>query len=380
MIKEKVIAAASKYLFVTTLIMLFGLLRSDGMHRGFPLYWMLGRRGGHLLSDKLLLSFAIVLAIVIAADLIAKIIMRTREPELKIIKGSVDYTEKPAVNTVREAEETDNIEVMVSEADEFGEEDDEDVLTDIVLPKKLKQLKAIGTGKTETKTENGKGALVGAVVIGLTVLIAMMPAFFESDEEFDVYEDDVYDYYILEEGDVTLADDDDEEYIESIQDAISSVFSAIMDGRTPGSFTDASEADDMYNMASWEDMEYDDRYTYVSGEEQFAISKFDVTDDDGNDYIMAVLLELGTATYPGEDISEGNYENVATVKGVMLYPDDGEVSAYNISDSDEIKEAEKKLAWRGVSMGQTQINGINILLWSDSMDSLHLEATDEEAP
>ena len=379
MIKEKVIAAASKYLFVTTIIMLFGLLRSDGMHRGFPLYWMPGRRGGHMLSDKLLLSFAIVLAIVIAADLIAKLIMRTREPELKIIKGSVDYTSRAFENEDIKYGAPDNIDVIVSETDEFGEAD-EDVLTDIVLPKKLKQLKAIGTGKTETKTENGKGALVGAVVIGLTVLIAMMPAIFESDEEFDVYEDDVYDYYILEEGDVTLADDDDEEYIESIQDAISSVFSAIMDGRTPGSFTDASEADDMYNMASWEDLEYDDRYTYVSGEEQFAISKFDVTDDDGNDYIMAVLLELGTATYPGEDISEGNYENVATVKGVMLYPDDGEVSAYNISDSDEIKEAEKKLAWRGVSMGQTQINGINILLWSDSMDSLHLEATDEEAP
>lgn len=379
MIKEKVIAAASKYLFVTTLIMLFGLLRSDGMHRGFPLYWMLGRRGSHLLSDKLLLSFVIVLAVVIVADLIAKLIMRTREPELKIIKGSVDYTSRAFENEDIEYGAPDNIDAIVSETDEFGEAD-EDVLTDIVLPKKLKQLKAIGTGKTETKTENGKGALVGAVVIGLTVLIAMMPAIFESDEEFDVYEDDVYDYYILEEGDVTLADDDDEEYIESIQDAISSVFSAIMDGRTPGSFTDASEADDMYNMASWEDMEYDDRYTYVSGEEQFAISKFDVTDDDGNDYIMAVLLELGTATYPGEDISEGNYENVATVKGVMLYPDDGEVSAYNISDSDEIKEAEKKLAWRGVSMGQTQINGMNILLWNDTMDSLHLEATDEEAP
>ena len=70
---------------------------------------------------------------------------------------------------------------------------------------------------------------------------------------------------------------------------------------------------------------------------------------------------------------------MASVKGVMLYPDDGEVSAYNISDSDEIKEAEKKLAWRGVSMGQTQINGMNILLWNDTMDSLHLEATDEEA-
>ena len=80
MIKEKTIAIASKYLFVTSLIMLFGLLRSDGMHRGFPLYWMLGRRGGHMLSDKLLLSFAIVLAVVIVADLNAKIIMRTREP------------------------------------------------------------------------------------------------------------------------------------------------------------------------------------------------------------------------------------------------------------------------------------------------------------
>ena len=235
----------------------------------------------------------------------------------------------------------------------------------IVLPKKLKQLKAIGTGKTETKTENGKGALVGAVVIGLTVLIAMMPAIFESEEPFDVYEDDVYDYYILEEGDVTLASGDDEKYIETIQDAISSVFSAIMDGRTPGSFTDASEADDMYNMASWEDLEYDDRYTYVSGEEQFAISKFDVTDDDGNDYMMAMLLDLS--------------QDVASVKGVMLYPDDGEFSAYSISDSEEIKEAEKKLAWRGVSMGQTQINGMNILLWNDTMDSLHLEATDEEA-
>ena len=87
MIKEKATAVASKYLFVTSLIMLFGLLRSDGMHRGFPLYWIIGRHGGHVQSAEFLLSFILVLAVVIAADLIAKLIMRTREPELKIIKG-----------------------------------------------------------------------------------------------------------------------------------------------------------------------------------------------------------------------------------------------------------------------------------------------------
>ena len=56
------------------------------------------------------------------------------------------------------------------------------------------------------------------MVVGLTILLAMMPLFSESDEPFEDYEEDVYDYYILEEGDVTLADGDDEEYIEPIQD------------------------------------------------------------------------------------------------------------------------------------------------------------------
>lgn len=393
MIKEKTISIASKYLFVTSLIMLFGLLRSDGMHRGFPLYWMLGRHGGHVETADFLLSFILVLAVVIAADIIAKLIMRTREPELKIIKGAADYTNKPvSVNTAAELEAADNtkrahkkigadrIKVIVSEADESGEmtdDADSDDHLNIELPKILKQLKPDGSGKIEDKTNNSSGALVGIVVVGLTILLAMMPLFSESDEPFEDYEEDVYDYYILEEGDVTLSNGDDEEYIEPVQSALSNLFTAFMEGSNPlGTFTTETETNALYDMASWEEMDYDDRYTYISGSDHYAVCKFDASDDDGNEYLMAVLLELTQNEVEGEEYPEGYFENEAVVKGVMLYPDDGNIDAYNISDEDEIKASEKRLAERGVSLGQTQKDGMNILLWSDAFETLHLEATD----
>ena len=387
MIKEKTIAIASKYLFVTSLIMLFGLLRSDGMHRGFPLYWMLGRHGGHVETADFLLSFVLVLAVVIAADIIAKLIMRTREPELKIIKGTADYSNRPtAMNTDAKSEPTyntdsaDSIEVIVSEADESGEmtaDADSDDHLNIELPKILKQLKPDGSGKIEDKTNNSSGALVGIVVVGLTILLAMMPLFSESDEPFEDYEEDVYDYYILEEGDVTLSNGDDEEYIEPVQATLSSLFTAFMEGDNPlGAFTTEEETRALYDMATWEEMDYDDRYTYISGSDHYAVCKFDASDDDGNEYLMAVLLELTQNEVEGEEYPEGYFENEAVVKGVMLYPDDGNIDAYNISDEDEIKAAEKRLAERGVSLGQTQKDGVNILLWSDVFETLHLEATD----
>ncbi|MBQ6623212.1 MAG: hypothetical protein IJH57_01195 [Mogibacterium sp.] len=387
MFREKVTAIASKYLFVTSLIMLFGLLRSDGMHRGFPLYWMLGRHGGHVESAEFFLSFILVLAVVIAADLIAKLIMRTREPELKIIKGAADYTNKPvSVNTDAKSEPTyntdsaDSIEVIVSEADESGEMTDyadSDDHLNIELPKILKQLKTDGSGKIEDKTNNSSGALVGIVVVGLTILLAMMPLFFESDEPFEDYEEDVYDYYILEEGDVTLSNGDDEEYIEPVQSALSNLFTAFMEESNPlGTFTTETETNALYDMASWEEMDYDDRYTYISGSDHYAVCKFDVSDDDGNEYLMAVLLELAQNEVEDEEYPEGYFENEAVVKGVMIYPDDGNIDAYNISDEDEIKASEKRLAERGVSLGQTQKDGVNILLWSDVFETLHLEATD----
>ena len=363
---EKLVVTVSKYLFATSVIMLLGVIRSDGMQRGFPMFWMIGRHGEHVMADKFVISFVIVLALVVAADVVTQFIIRTREPELKFMRPGNHYEVKQVAKTIKTESTESEVKTYNSEAEDRA-----------AIQQKLKQIPRLGANK---KDKNEKSENVGAIISLIVVLLSLGLTFFAGDdsEEYD-YELGDADFFVLEEGDVYYEAEDSEAAIEPVQHELQSLFEAIEGEALQEYFPNDERNDALYGISNWGEIFYDDAYTYVSVQEGFAISKFNVDDDEGNSYCMAVLMEIAENELWDEENPDGEYEYTADVKGLAVCPYTEEVDLFYAEDNEKLLDAENYISAYSVNLGQTEFEGMNILLWRDGIRDLHIEAEGEMA-
>ena len=106
MVTEKLFIRIERYIAAVILLLLLGLVFTDGGMRGFPFAWL----GGGVDSGRLLLSAAVLAAVVICADIIAGVITTAMEPRMSTLTGAgntkVTGAELQPAETVRVHEQS----------------------------------------------------------------------------------------------------------------------------------------------------------------------------------------------------------------------------------------------------------------------------------
>lgn len=404
MVKEKLISYISKYLLATTLIMMLGLINEDRGLRGLPFAWLWAFGSQKVDIPRFIMSFICILAAVIAADIIAKAIIRVREPSLKTLtkeasaypvtdisragksfkntgkKQAADAAEESA--TIAEVDSDPDLPELIDESvqGEHIELSDIGVQEGKDIPEpKLKEILTKTAAKSKEGSNPGPGVAI-AVLIGILSIIFPMIGLFDDDDSYDdVFMDDGQFYFATD--DVTYYGTENEEYIDQTKLALTNLFDDMVNENSPlGDFTNEEETVALLELCVWENMQVQIIEIFIDENKGTSISRFVINDDYGNSYLAAVLMDITrTEVNEWDEDEEDVYaEYDTTIRGMSVLPGEGDTFVSEIAQSgsgvltdEDVKDA--------VKLGQTTYEDVNILLWRKGKGDLHLEAEESEA-
>lgn len=349
MLSEKLLSRLGNYLILTVVILLVGLINSDGSTRGFPFPWI--DYSGHILPQYFIPSVIAIAAVVTGGDILAKMYILIKEPRL-IVNTREPSDMRSYGDTIEMANPEPEIIITESETSADGI----DILPDDDMIEKAerKMLNRIPVKKGESKDtkKDNSFPVVGALVIG-SIILSMALSFFgsswEDDNSLDFFEDDeiVLDadsgYGSIEEAVSYSA----EQLFESLQYEDYDYFE---------DFASYEEAEEILELTDWSDLDYEEISSYISEEDVIALYKYAVIDSYGNSYLLAAYMDIG------ENI-EG-YE--CTMSGVAVISEtDLDESRNKVADEKNLtqEEYENYFMNKITNVGNISINEEHILFW-----------------
>lgn len=349
MLSEKLLSRLGNYLILTAVIMLAGLIKSDGLTRGFPFPWL--DYSGHILPQCFIPSVIVIAAVVAGGDILAKMYILIKEPRLIV------NTREPAdMRTYGDTIEMANPEPEIIVTESETSADGIDILPDDDMIEKAerKMLNHIPVkkGKSKDTKKDNSFPVVGALVIG-SIILSMALSFFESSWE----DDNSLDF--LEDDEIVL--DADSGY-DSIEEAATHSCEQMFESLQYGDydyfedFSSYEEAEEIQELTYWSDLEYDEIYSYISEEDGFALYKYVVSDNDGNKYLLAAYMDIG----------ESNEGYECTMSGVAVISEtDLDDGLNKVADDNNItwEEYENYFMDKITNVGSIAVNEVHILFW-----------------
>lgn|GEM_PF-4771217 len=380
MIKEKFISYISKYLVAAALIMMLGLINEDRGFRGFPFAWLWTAGKGHIQMPRFIMSFLCIFFVVIAADIIAKAIIRVREPSLKTLTKDVKTQEKVKAATAEPpAEDSIEISSYIEPATVEAEEiEDLSILQGEDVPEpKLKEILKKTPKKSKDSSDQSWGVVL-AIVAALLSLAVPLIGIFDDGDSYDVFDEEQY-FFATDE--VIIYGTDKEEYIDHTKITLQNLLSNMVNENSPlGEFTNEEETQALLDLCVWEDMEVQLVEISIDEKKETSISRFVIADAYGNHYLAAVLMDIKRSEVEDwdEDDEEEYIECETEVRGMAVLPGDEDTFKSEIAESGEGVLTEEDIK-DAVNLGQTTYEGVNILLWRAGKGDLHLEAEENQA-
>jgi hypothetical protein len=385
MIKEKFISYISKYLVAVALIMMLGLINEDRGLRGLPFAWLGPSGTNQVIVPRFIMSFVCVFIVVLAADILAKLIIRVREPSLKTLTKDVKTQEKAKASSVEMPAE-DSIEIRSytepasEDAEVFEDIEEHSILQGEDVPEpKLKEILTKSTKKSKDSSDQGWGVILAVLAAVLSLAVPLI-GIFDDGDSYEVFDDDQY-FFATDE--VIVHGTDKEEYIDHTKMALQELFENMVYENTPlGEFTNEEETQALFDLCVWEKMEIQLIEISVDEKKETSISRFVIADDYGNYYLAAVLMDIERTEAEDwddeEDEEEAYIECETFVRGMAVLPGDEDTLKSEITDSGEgiLTDEDIKDA---VNLGEITYEGVNILLHRPDKGNLHLEAEENQA-
>lgn len=365
----------SAYIILMLILLITGLLYSNGNSRGIPLPWLYA---GTVDFPKLLLSSAVILVVIIAADAIsglgrlkeadykrqyraAKVIANRSVKPTEVISYAVDedltagFQEEISDDSAAQAYFYG--EDMYSYTDTAASDVDSSVtVADDYIP----ALASVDSVDSSKKSKKSSSSVVTVMLIILSIMVAVFACDGFSDTNWT--DDDG-------EFDWETVDDTDEFHLtcdEFIEDCI-----------IPGDIEGLCEIDSdedkvnrFLDSVTWpeeaDDLEYID--TFYNNDIDKAVVKYSFYTDDTN-YIIAFRTVRNNSDYDPEEGEEVYPE--FRVKGISVAPDImyDRYEAYNFYpydyEDEEWNEMIDLTKENAVSIGKDTFDGVPIILWDN---------------